>query len=66
MKITEISTVYGLNGTDRVATQYVNTKYDIGNSTIEVVKRQYSVILYGADGKEDNYTNRGRVMDLQA
>ena len=66
MKITEISTVYGLNGADRLVTQYVNTKYDIGNPTIEVVKRQYSVILYGADGKEDNYTNRGRVMDLQA
>jgi hypothetical protein len=66
MKITQVATVYGLNGTERLVTQYVKTKYDIGNSTIDVTKRQYSITLYGATGKEDNYVNRGRVIDLQA
>jgi hypothetical protein len=66
MKITQVATVYGLNGTERLVTQYVKTKYDIGNSTIDVTKRQYSIILYSANGKEDNYVNRGRVIDLQA
>ena len=66
MKITQVATVYGLNGTEKLVTQYVKTKYDIGNSTIDVVKRQYNISLYGANGKEDNYINRGRVIDLQA
>ena len=66
MKITQVATVYGLNGTEKLVTQYVKTKYDIGNSTIDVVKRQYNISLYDANGKEDNYVNRGRVIDLQA
>jgi hypothetical protein len=66
MKITEVSTVYGMNNTERLVTQYVKTKYDIGNSTLDVVKMRYSVVLYAENGKEDNYTNRGRVVDLQA
>ena len=66
MKITEVATVYGLYGTERLVTQYVKTNYDIGNSTIDVVKRQYSIVLYGANGKDDNYINRGKVVDLQA
>jgi hypothetical protein len=65
MKITEVSTVYGLYGTEKTVTQYVKTNYDMGNSTIDVVKRQYSVVLYGDNGKEENYTNRGKVVDLQ-
>jgi hypothetical protein len=66
MKITEVSTVYGMNNTERLVTQYVKTKYDIGNSTLDVVKMKYSVVLYAENGTEDNYTNRGRVVDLQA
>jgi hypothetical protein len=55
-----------MNNTERLVTQYVKTKYDIGNSTLDVVKMKYSVVLYAENGKEDNYTNRGRVVDLQA
>jgi hypothetical protein len=66
MKITEVSTVYGLYGTERTVTQYVKTHYDIGNSTIDVVKKQYTIILYEANGKDTNYTNKGNHVDLQA
>ena len=66
MKITEVTTVYGLYGTERSVTQYVKTNYDIGNSTIEVVKKHHTIVLYGANGKDDNYINRGKVVDLQA
>ena len=65
MKITQIDTIYGRQGSDKLVTQYVKTNYDAGNSTIDVIRRQYSVILYGKNGKEDNYTNNGKVVDLQ-
>ena len=65
MKITEVATVYGLYGTERTITQYVKTNYDIGNSTIDIVKKQYTIVLYEANGKNVNYCNKGNSIDLQ-
>ena len=65
MKITQIDTIYGRQGSDKLVTHYVKTNYDSGNSTIDVIRRQYSVLLYDKDGKEKKYTNNGKVVDLQ-
>ena len=65
MKITQIDTIYGRQGSDKLVTQYVKTNYDSGNSTIDVIRRQYSVTLYDKGGKDNEYTNNGKVVYLQ-